>query len=42
VPEDYIVERTSDTGNPNNGEDDKDLTPPLGQGTTAGGGDEDG
>jgi len=42
VPEDDIVERTSDTGNANNGEDDEDQTPPLGQGTTAGGGDDDG
>jgi len=42
VPEDDIVERTSDTGNPNNGEDDEDQTPPLGRGTTAGGGDDDG
>jgi len=42
VPEDDIVERTSDTGNPNNGEDDKDQPPPLGRGTTAGGGDDDG
>jgi len=42
VPEDDIVERTSDTGNPNNGEDDDDQTPPLGRGTTAGGGDDDG
>jgi len=30
VPEDDIVERTSDTGNPNNGEDDQDQTSPLG------------
>jgi len=42
VPEDYIVERTSETGNPNNGGDDDDQTPPLGRGTTAGGGDDDG
>jgi len=41
VPEDDIVERTSDTGNPNNGEDDEDLTPALGWGTAAGGGDDD-
>jgi len=41
VPEDDTVERTSDTGNPNNGEDD-DQTPPLGRSTTAGGGDDDG
>jgi len=41
VPEDDIVERTSDTGNPNIGEDDKDLTPPLGRGSTAGRGDDD-
>jgi len=42
VPEDNIEERTSDTGNPNNGEDDEDQPPPLGRGTTAGGGDHDG
>jgi len=42
VPEDDIVGRTSNTGNPNNGNDDKDLTPPLGRGTNAGGGDDDG
>jgi len=42
VPEDDIVERTSDTCYPNNGEDDEDQTPPLGRGTTAGGGDDDG
>jgi len=42
VPEDDIVERTSDTGNPNNGEDNEDQPPPLGRGTTAGGGDDDG
>jgi len=42
VPEDDIVERTSDTGNPNNGEDDEDQIPPLGRGTIAGGGDDDG
>jgi len=42
VPEDDIVERTSDTGNPNNGEDDEDQRPPLGLGTTTGGGDDDG
>jgi len=42
VPEDDIVERTSDTGNPNNREDDEDQTPPLGRGTIAGGGDDDG
>jgi len=42
VPEDDIVEHTSDTGNPNNGEDDEDQTSPLGQGTTAGGGGNDG
>jgi len=41
VPEDDTGERTSNTSNPNNGEDDEYLTPPLGQGTTAGGGDED-
>jgi len=42
VPEDDIVECTSDTGNPNNGEDDEDQRSPLGRGTTAGGGDDDG
>jgi len=42
VPEDDIVQCTSDTGNPNNGEDDDDQTPPLGWGTTAGRGDDDG
>jgi len=42
VPEDDIVERTSETGNPNNGGDDDDQTPPLGRGTTASGGDDDG
>jgi len=42
VPEDDIVERTSDTGNPNNGEDDEDQPPPSGLSTTAGGGDDDG
>jgi len=41
VPEDDIVERTSDTGNPNNGGDNEDQTPSLGRGTTAGGGDDD-
>jgi len=42
MPEDDIVERTSDTGNPNNGEDDANQPPPLGRGTTAGGGDDNG
>jgi len=42
MPEDDIVECTSNTGNPNNREDDEDLPPPLGRGTTAGGGDDDG
>jgi len=42
MPEDDIVERTSDMGNPNNGEDNEDQTPPLGRGTTAGRGDDDG
>jgi len=42
VPEDDIVEHTSDTSNANTGEDDEDLTPPLGRGTTAGVGDDDG
>jgi len=36
VPEDDIVELTSETGNPNNGGDDDYQTSPLGQGTTAG------
>jgi len=40
VPEDDIVERTSETNNPNNGGDYDDQTPPLGRGTTAGGGDD--
>jgi len=40
--EDDVVEHTSDTGNANNGEDDRDQTPSLGRGTTAGGGDDDG
>jgi len=40
--EDDIVECTSDTENPNNGEDDKDQTPPLGRGTTGGRRDDDG
>jgi len=30
MPEDDIVERTSDTSNPNNGEDNNDQTSPLG------------
>jgi len=42
VPEDYIVERTSDTGNPNDGEDDEDQTSPLPRVTIAGRGDDDG
>jgi len=42
VPEDDIVECTLETGNPNNGGDDDKQTPPLGQGTIAGGGDDDG
>ena len=42
VPEDDIVERTSETGNPNNRGDDDDQTPPLGRGTTTGGRDDDG
>jgi len=41
VPEVNIVEDTSDTGTPNNGGDDKDLTTPLGQVTIVGGGDDD-
>jgi len=42
VPEDEMVEHTSDIGNPNNGENEEDQPPPLGRGTTAGGGDDDG
>jgi len=42
VTEDDIVERTSDTGNPKNGEDDEDQPPPLGCGTIEGRGDDDG
>jgi len=41
VPENDILEHTSNTVNSNNGEDDEDLTPPLGQGSTAGRGDDD-
>jgi len=37
-----IVHTTSDTGNANNGEDNENLIPPLGQLTTVGGGDDDG
>jgi len=40
--EDDIFERTSDTGNPNNGEDDEGQPPALGRCTTAGGGDDEG
>jgi len=36
------MEHTSDTGNPNIGEDDEDLTSPLGQATTVGGVDDNG
>jgi len=42
VPEHDIVEHNSDSCNANNGEDDNELTPPLGRGPTAGGGDDDG
>jgi len=42
MPEDDAIEHTSDIDNPNNGEDDKDQTCPLGLGTTAGGEDDDG
>jgi len=42
MPEDDIVERTSEIGNSNNGGDDGDQTPPLGRSTTGGGGDDDG
>ena len=41
VPEDDIIEHTSNTGNANNGEDEEDLSPPLGLGTTAGRGDDE-
>ena len=41
MPEDDVVEHTSDTGNPNNGEDYEDQTTALGLGPTAGGGDDD-
>ena len=42
MPEDDIVEPTSDTGNPNKGDDDEDQTTSLGRGTTAGGREDDG
>jgi len=42
MPEDDIVEHTSDTGNPNNGVDDEDQTVVSRRGATAGGGDDDG
>ena len=42
MPEDEVVEHTSQTGNANNGGNDDDQTPPLGLGTTARGGDDDG
>jgi len=42
VQEDDPVEHTSDTGNPNNGEDDEDQTPPLERSATAGRVDDDG
>jgi len=42
VPEDDIMKYTSDAGNAHNGGDNEDLTPPLRQGTTAGGGGDDG
>jgi len=41
VPEDNIMEHTSEASAANNGEDD-DTTPPLGLGITTGGGDDDG
>ena len=41
VPEDMILERTSESGNANNGEDNNDTTPPLELGTTARIGDDD-
>jgi len=42
IPEDDILEHTSDTGNVNNGEDNEALNTPLDWGTTEGGGDNDG
>jgi len=42
LPEDDIVEHSSDSGNANNGEHDDELSPPLGRGTIAGGGEGDG
>jgi len=42
IPEYDIVEHTSNPDIANNGEDDDDLTSPLGLGTTAGRGDDDG
>jgi len=41
VPEDDIVEHTSEAGKTKNGEGEDDQTPPLGGGTTTGGGDDD-
>jgi len=42
MPEDDIVEPTSIASNLNKGQDDIGLTPPLGVGTTAEGGDDNG
>jgi len=42
LTEDDIAERTSDNGKPNNVGDEYDQTPPLGRGTIAGRGDDDG
>jgi len=42
MPEDDIVECTSEAGTTNNGDGDDDHAPPLGRGTTDGGGDDDG
>jgi len=42
VPEENIIECTSDVGNTNNGEGNDDQAPPLGRGTTVAGGDDDG
>jgi len=42
VPEDDIVERTSEPGNTSNGEGDGDQTLPLERGTPADGGDDEG
>ena len=41
MPEEDILEHTSDTSKANNGEDNEYLSPPLVRGTTVGGGDDD-